>query len=167
MIPLLFTILVGAAVWWYRLKMVRDAGAEIVDVFGKARGQMRRNKLRGQSEESPIAAIDNPVIAAASLLVGLVTTSPLPPVQEEIVRKQLKFIAKDELLVEAMVYAQWVQTQPLDSRKSTLLLCEKLNDWLSYKERCEIVDMLHALGLNSKISLNKNLSELAARKLTT
>ncbi len=166
MIALLFTVLVGAAIWWYRLKMVRDAGAEMADVFGKARGKMRRNKIRRQSEESPITAIDNPVIATASLLINLISSSPLPPKQEDIVRNELSSIANAELLDEALIYGRWVQTQPLDIRKSTVLLCEKLVDWLSINERRDVISMINSLENNPDISLHATIADLTVRKLS-
>ena len=123
-VVLVLGVLAGAAFWWYRIKTISEAGSEVVDALGRVRGQVRRNKLRQKSEESPVVAIDNPVIAAATLLINLITTSPMTPVQEEVVREQLGSIAAGEELDEAIIYGRWVQTQALDSRKATLMLVE-------------------------------------------
>ena len=138
-VVLVLGVLAGAAFWWYRIKTISEAGSEVVDALGRVRGQVRRNKLRQKSEESPVVAIDNPVIAAATLLINLITTSPMTPVQEEVVREQLGSIAAGEELDEAIIYGRWVQTQALDSRKATLMLVEKLSAWLSVGERDDVM----------------------------
>ena len=70
--------LIGAAAfWWYRLKYMSDAANEAVDAVGRVQGHFRRGKLRKKSALAPISAIDDPVIAAATIMAASCDSSTL------------------------------------------------------------------------------------------
>ena len=54
----------GAAVWYWRLKMMREAGSEIIDSVERMRGAYKRGKFRKQAAVAPLASIADPAIAA-------------------------------------------------------------------------------------------------------
>ncbi|MER9428561.1 hypothetical protein [Mesorhizobium sp. M0408] len=76
--------LLGAAgFWWYRLKIMNDAAREVADVVGRVQGNVRRKKLRKQAALSPLTAIDDPVVAAATLITAIVSENgPMLPQRE-------------------------------------------------------------------------------------
>jgi hypothetical protein len=53
-------VVVGLGLWWYRMKMMKDAASEAADVIGRVRGDIRRRKISQRNGASPLAAIDDP-----------------------------------------------------------------------------------------------------------
>ena len=90
-----FGILGVAAFWWYRLKMMNDAANDAADVIGRVRGNIRRKRIRHQNEMSPLTAIDDPVVAAATLISAMVSDDvPLTPEREAALRKEIEAIGR-------------------------------------------------------------------------
>lgn len=163
---LIVAVLGAAAFWYYRMQYLGKAGAEVADQLGRARGKLRRSAMRRKVEESPIMAIDDPVVAAASLLCMLPATAhPLTPREEEAVRRQLSEIAEGEALDEAIIYGRWLHRQGLDAPKAIRMLAEKLNGWLTREEMHDLVDMVDALDASQDIVLSRPRVEQARRRL--
>ena len=165
-LALVLGLLAAAAFWYFRLRTIHKAGSEVIDHLGRARGQMRRNAIRRQVEESPVAAIDDPVVAAASLLCMIAATAhPLTPREEEAVREQLSAITSGEVMDEAIVYGRWVQRQGLDAPKAIRILAEKLNGWLTPDQMAELGAMIDGLEASPDILTSKPRTEQARRRL--
>lgn len=165
---LMIAVLAGAAFWYYRLRTIGRAGAEVADHAGRLRGQLRRSAMRRKVEESPIMAIDDPVIATASLLCVLPATAhPLTPREEAAVREQLARIVSDdaERMDEAVTYGRWLHRQGLDAPKAIRMLAEKLNGWLTTDEIRDVAEMVEALHASPDIVLSKPRVEQARRRL--
>ncbi|TKB31169.1 MAG: hypothetical protein E5W69_02250, partial [Mesorhizobium sp.] len=80
-------LLGAAAFWWYRLKTMNDAAREVADVVGRVQGNIRRKKLRKQAALSPLTAIDDPVVAAATLITAIISEhGPVLPQREAAIR---------------------------------------------------------------------------------
>lgn len=62
-------ILGGGLFWWYRMKVLGEAASELIDSAGRARGYFRRRKIRKMAEHSPLTAIEDPVLAAATVIL--------------------------------------------------------------------------------------------------
>ena len=108
----LLGIAAAGAFWWYRLKMMNDAAGEVVDAVGRVRGNLRRKKIRQHNELSPLTAIDDPVVAAATLLVAIASDdAALGPNRESAARAEIALIADPAKLEEAIVYAKWASGQ--------------------------------------------------------
>jgi len=120
---MLVGLLAGAAFWYYRLKTVSKAGAEVVDHLGRARGKYRRNQRRRLAAQSPVAAIDSPVIAASTLLYTLMETHPTTQAQDDEVAQLLSNKASAAEVEEAVVYGKWVQGQNVPENKAMPMLC--------------------------------------------
>ncbi|TIU64652.1 MAG: hypothetical protein E5W15_26360, partial [Mesorhizobium sp.] len=108
--PILIAILGllgAAAIWWYRLKYMSDAAREVADVVGRVQGNIRRKKLRKQAALSPLTAIDDPVVAAATLITAIVAEQgPVLPKREAVIRDVISQIAETPKKTdEAVVYA--------------------------------------------------------------
>jgi hypothetical protein len=137
-------ILGGAAIWWYRVKYMSQAAGEIVDAVGRMQGSLRRDKLRKKAALSPIAAIDDPVTAAATVIMAIAAEGvPVSDALEKRTREEIRTIAaSDKQLDEAVIYAKWATDQVADVPtvidKTTLLLKSHLTD----HEKQQLVAML-------------------------
>ena len=121
--------------------------------------------VRKMAEESPVTAIDNPIVAAATLLSTSIVDPTLNPAQQELVKQEILTICNEEQAEEAMVYATWVGNQALDARKTTSVLCTKLQEWLNWQEQTDLVNMMIRLGKSKDIALNHQIAELIKRNL--
>ena len=93
----LLGVLGAAAFWWYRMKAMNDAAREVADVVGRVQGNIRRKKLRKQAALSPLTAIDDPVVAAATLITALAAEhGPILPKRETVIREVISQIADNQ-----------------------------------------------------------------------
>ncbi|MEZ5812434.1 MAG: hypothetical protein R3D45_13560 [Rhizobiaceae bacterium] len=112
----LLGILAAAAIWWWRLKTLGEAANVALDTIGRARGNMRRRQLRRLAEQSPITAIDDPVVAAATILVAIHSEDGgLDPEREAVIGEALSAIAPAKARDEALIYAKWAVSQVPDT----------------------------------------------------
>ena len=136
--------LIGAAAfWWYRLKFMSEAANEAVDAVGRVQSHFRRGKLRKKSALAPISAIDDPVIAAATIMAAIAAEdSVLSPDLEAGVRSQLLIIESAEKVDEAIIYANWASSQVADVTHVIDIAGKFLATKLSDNEKQELVDMV-------------------------
>lgn len=153
--PILLTIfglLVAGAVWYYRLKMLGDAASEINNQVGKVQGHFRRQKLRKKSAMAPVTAIDDPVTAAATVMLSIASEDKL--VTEELearIRDAVEPIsANEDKLVEAVTYAKWANNQVADVTtvidQTSKFLVDKLNE----DEKEQLVAMVQSVVLKAE-----------------
>lgn len=147
-VVIILGLLGAGAFWWYRLKMMNDAAGEIVDTVGRVRGSMRRKKIRQQNELSPLTAIDDPVVAAATLIAAIVMDDvALNPNRESALRQETESVADPAKLEETVIYAKWAAGQIDDA--STVI--DKLGPFLSGKltesEKIDLVAMVRRVAL--------------------
>jgi uncharacterized tellurite resistance protein B-like protein len=137
-------LLGAAAFWWYRVKVMREAANEAVDAIGRVRGSLRRSKLRKQSALSPLTAVDDPVIAAATLIAAIVSEDlPLTPQAEQGIRKVVGEIAADDRATDqALIYAKWAVSQIGDTAMTIDKLAPFLRDHLDLNERNDLLEMV-------------------------
>ena len=136
--------LIGAAAfWWYRLKYMSDAANEAVDAVGRVQGHFRRGKLRKKSALAPISAIDDPVIAAATIMAAIAAEDTvLSPDLEAGVRQQLLTIEDADKVEEAIIYANWASSQVADVTHVIDIAGKFLASKLDDNEKQELVDMV-------------------------
>jgi len=96
----------GAAVWYWRLKMAREAGSEIIDSVERMRGAYKRRQFRKQAEAAPLASIADPAIAAVAFFFCLAKEKPMYlDAAKGIIRNRMTGIIRpadmDEVLVSA------------------------------------------------------------------
>jgi uncharacterized tellurite resistance protein B-like protein len=141
----LMGIVGGAVFWWYRMKATNDAANEVFDAVGRVRGNMRRGKIRKKAAMAPISAIDDPVVAAATIMVSIITEDTvLSPLVEQPIRAQLANIAAPAKLDETMLYAQWATNQVADVQSVIDIAGAYLSKELSENEKQELVEMIIA-----------------------
>ncbi len=149
----LMGIIGGAAFWWYRMKATSDAANEVFDAVGRVRGNMRRGKIRKKAAMAPISAIDDPIVAAATIMVSIITEDTvLSPLVEEPIRTQLASIAAPAKLDETMLYATWATNQVADVQSVVDIAGTYLSKQLSENEKHELVDMIMAAAPEEKRS---------------
>lgn len=129
--------------WWYRVRTLGDAASDVIDTAGKARGYLRRKKIRLQHEHSPLTAIDDPVLAAATVIFAIISEDALiTDVHYEAVRDAIIDISEPAKADEAVIYAKWAVSQIDDAvtviEKTAPLLRTRLND----VEKRELIDMV-------------------------
>ena len=139
----LMGIVGGAVFWWYRMKATSDAANEVFDAVGRVRGNMRRGKIRKKAAMAPISAIDDPVTAAATIMVSIITEDTvLSPLVEQPIRAQLANMVTPAKLDETMIYATWATNQVADVQNVIDVAGTYLSKQLSEDEKQELIDMI-------------------------
>ena len=145
--PFLIAVLgiVGAAaVWWYRVKYMSQAAGEVADAIGRVQGTFRRGKLRKKAALAPVAAIDDPVTAAATVIMAIAAEEvPVSEALEKRVRAEISAIAEsDKKLDEAIIYARWASDQVADVPTVIDKTAELLRPLLSEDEKHQLLAMV-------------------------
>ncbi len=140
---LVLGLLGGGVFWWYRLMFLGRAASDIADEAGRIRGHFRRRKIRMQAENSPLTAINDPVHAAATIILAIISEDEMIDDRHTgAVRKVLLKVTNCLQVDEAVIYARWACDQIGDTvtviEKTTLFI----NQRLSEVEKCELLDML-------------------------
>ena len=147
-------VLGAAAFWWYRMKAMNDAAREVADVVGRVQGNIRRKKLRKQAALSPLTAIDDPVVAAATLITAIVSENgPVMPQREAVIRAVISEIADKKKTDEAVVYAKWAAAQIDDTTIVIDKLAPFLRERLDPHERDDLLRMLNRVVQGGEQSL--------------
>ncbi|AGB43575.1 hypothetical protein LB516_10390 [Mesorhizobium sp. CO1-1-7] len=148
-------VLGAAALWWYRMKAMNDAAREVAEVVGRVQGNIRRKKLRKQAALSPLTAIDDPVVAAATLITAIVSEDgPVLPRREAVIREVISQIAAGPKKTdEAVVYAKWAATQIDDTTIVIDKLAPFLRERLDPNERDDLLQMLNRVAQGGEQSL--------------
>jgi hypothetical protein len=105
-------VVAGLGFWWYRIRAAGDAASEVIDAAGRMRGSFRRKRIRNQAELSPLTAINDPIVAAATLLASIASDDvALSPQREAAIREELAGLTEAGKAEEALVYGQWASGQ--------------------------------------------------------
>jgi hypothetical protein len=98
----------GAAVWYWRLKMMREAGSEIIDSVERMRGAYKRGKFRKQAAVAPLASIADPAIAAVAFFFCLAKEKPMYfDAAKDVVRDRMRGIIRPGDMEEVLVFGEW------------------------------------------------------------
>lgn len=136
--------LIGAgAFWWYRIKYMSEAVGEAADAVGRVQGHFRRGKLRKKSALAPISAIDDPIIAAATIMAAIAAEDTvLSPDLEAGMRQQLLTIESADKVDEAIIYANWASSQVAEVTHIIDIAGKFLSTKLDENEKQELVSMV-------------------------
>lgn len=132
---------VAVAVWYWRFKMMREAASDAMDAAGKARGYVRRKTFARMSDHSPITAIEDPVVAAATLLHIVSDRSHFAPVSP-IVSEFITSITTEAHANEAITFAEWAGRQVLHPGRSVSHLTEFLAGQLDPDEKDQLAAVM-------------------------
>lgn len=134
--------LLGAGLfWWYRLNAAGAAVRDIADMAGRARGAAKRRSFRNRAAESPFAAIDDPVIGAATVIIAMAEEQGAFDAEaERRLREALKPVAQNPALVdEAVIYGKWAAGQCAEASTALRHVAPLLRDTLSPAERGQLL----------------------------
>lgn len=105
-------LLAAGGFWWYRMRAASDAANEVIDMAGRVRGSIRRKRIRKQNELSPLTAVTDPVVAAATLMTAIATDDvALSTERETAIREWIVDISTAAAADEAMIYGKWAAGQ--------------------------------------------------------
>ncbi|MGL4489763.1 MAG: hypothetical protein ACRCU5_10010 [Rhizobiaceae bacterium] len=139
----LFGLIMFAVIWWYRIKYMSEAANEAVDAIGKVQSKFRRAKIRKKTAVAPVAAINDPLTAAATIIAAIASEdSVLSPDLEQSMRTELEKIETGPKLDEAMVYAKWASEQVATVTSVIDIAGKYLSEKLNEDEKLELIDMV-------------------------
>ncbi|MBY4630084.1 hypothetical protein [Rhizobium croatiense] len=140
----------GAVIWYWRFKMVREAGNEIIDSVERMRGAYKRGKLRKQAEAAPLASIADPVIAAVAFFFCLGNEKPMYlDAAKDVVRNRMKGIIRPGDMEEVLVFGEWASrsvTSPEDPIRRFRDLWLKALDMQERQQLIGIAEDVAAVG---------------------
>lgn len=137
---LLLVLLIAVVLWWYRRKMIKEAADDVADVLGRVRGSVRRDRRQGK--EAALAAIDDPVVAAATLILSIASDGPrLTKERGKALEKVIGGVAVQERADEAIAYAQWAVSQVGDAAVVIDTLAPLLRESLTDAEKGDLITM--------------------------
>ncbi len=138
-VALIAAIIGGIGFWWWRAQQIKGAADSVIDAAGKARGMISRARFRQRSGQSVLAGVDNPGMAAATLLYSLMSLKrPLVLADEDKIDGMLettcRMTKKDR--EDAMAFAAWASGQVADTseivrRDSSSAFTRSVSDWAS------------------------------------
>jgi hypothetical protein len=142
-------IVAAGCFWWYRVQYMSKAAGEVADAVGRVRGNMRRSALRKKSAISPIAAIDDPVTAASTVVLAIASEDmAVSDEMEKRLRDKIAVIAASENQIdEAVIYAKWAADQVADVSIVIDKIAFLLKDRLHREEKEELVAMAQSVAL--------------------
>jgi hypothetical protein len=141
----------GAAFWWYRAKHISEAANDVVDLAGRARGKYRRNVMKKKAAVAPVTAIDDPIVAAATVIMAIATEDNIVTQEiEERVRAEILRIADRAKADEAVIYAKWASDQVADVHTVIDKACDFLAGRLNETEKEELIAMVDAAAIKNE-----------------
>ena len=135
-------VLGAAAFWWYRMKDAGKAAGEVIDTAQRVRGSIRRRNFRKKAGQSAFAAIDDPIIGAATLIVALADEAQArDPGLDDALRSALASVSNADAAEEAVIYGRWAMKDTPEASTAFRLISPMLNEKLSPDEREQLVAM--------------------------
>jgi uncharacterized tellurite resistance protein B-like protein len=93
----ILSILAGLALWRFRPQAIDEAAREMIGAAQAATTALRRRRVVRPAPNPPLAAIDDPGLAAAAMLTALASMNgSLGPAAEEAIRAELATVLSDE-----------------------------------------------------------------------
>ncbi|MGI9463195.1 MAG: hypothetical protein ACR2OM_04615 [Aestuariivirgaceae bacterium] len=143
----ILTVLGAAAFWYYRMKHIGKAAGEVIDTAERMRGAYRRRKFRNKSEGSILTAIEDPVAAAAVMMVSVAQAEgPISSGTETLIKRHIRSVSSDQDTDEEYVFAKWVCEQIVDPNNISMKLAKLWTSSLDHSERLALVDMVRQVA---------------------
>jgi len=136
--------LIGVAVlWWYRLKRIHGAASEAADAAGRLRGAYRRHRIRKSTEMSPLTAIDDPILAAATVILAIVSEDdPLTDTRLSALTNALAGVSDSAKATDAVTYAKWATGEITQATTAIDKVGPFLRATLNATEKTDLLAML-------------------------
>lgn len=148
--PVAFIVIVlavAAVLWWYRRKMIKEAADDVADVLGRVRGSVRRDRLQQQDPKSALTAIDDPVVAAATLILSIASDGPrLTKERAKALEAVIAGVTTPDKAGEAINYANWAAGRLNDAGQVIDALAPLLRERLNETEKAELITMVRRVA---------------------
>jgi hypothetical protein len=153
-----------AAVWYWRLRVLREAGMQLFDFAGRVRGARRRHNFKRRAESSVLDTVDDPALAAAIFLFALARQENPRADVGQLVRAQIARIPLDaRRLDEYLTYAEWAARDLRDPSKCARKFRALWHDRLTEDERALLSSMSWAVvGASPQPSQRSSIRALQA-----
>jgi hypothetical protein len=139
-------IIAGIGIWYWRFRMLKEAGQDAADVVGRVRGAYRMRRFKKQVEGSTLNAIDDPAMAAAVFLYALAGDHPLTAERSrDAIKAHIAAIVPANELDEVLAYAAWAARDIVDPRDCIRRFKPLWRDALTAAERAELMEMAQAV----------------------
>lgn len=140
----ILAIIGGIGFWWWRVQQVRGAAENVIDLAGKARGMVSRARFKHRAGSSVLSGVDNPGMAAATLLYSLMALKrPLVLADEDkidgVLETTCRMAKKDR--EDAMAFAAWASGQVADTSEIVRRFTPLWTSSLEQPQRQELVEM--------------------------
>lgn len=157
----------GAAVWWWRLKMVKEAGGEIIDSVERMRGAYKRRQFRKKAEAAPLASIKDPAIAAVTFFLALANEKPAhKDMAKQLIQTRMKGIIDDKDIEEVIIFADWTANSVINAEDPVRRFRDIWLTRLNMDERRELIGIAEDVCKIAGEPTNEQSNALAALKRT-
>ena len=137
---LVLIVAAGAAVWWWRLKMLNEVGNEVIDSVERMRGAYKRRQFRKKAEAAPLASIKDPAIAAVTFFLCLANEKPAhKDTAKDLIRRRMKNIIADKDMEEVLIFADWTAKGVISAEDPVRRFRELWLEHLNMEERRELI----------------------------
>lgn len=144
---LLLAVAAGAAVWWWRLKMLKDAGSEVIDSVERMRGAYNRRQFRKAAEAAPLTSIQDPAIAAVVFFICLADDKPAQRSEAlGLIRDRMKGIIAEKDIEEVIVFADWTAKNVINVEDPVRRFRDLWLQHLDIDERGELISIARAVS---------------------
>ncbi len=143
-IALIATIPGGIGFSWFRAQQLKGAADSVIEVAGKARGMISRERFRQRSDQSVLAGVDTPGRAVATLLYSLTALRrPVTLTDEDKIDTMLETVCRmtKQDREDAMAFAAWASGQVADTAEIVRRFLPIWTHALKPPERQELIDM--------------------------
>ena len=113
-IGILIAVLTALAIWYWRVKMAREAGGEILDAANDVRLAARRLMYKRKHNTHPADSVDDPRLAAAGIAVAVATMdAPISQAEIEALKKAAAetFDVSEREALDMVSFGRWVADQ--------------------------------------------------------
>jgi uncharacterized tellurite resistance protein B-like protein len=160
-------ILGVAAVWYWRLKAIKETTDDVSDMAGRAWGKWKRYKFRRKAEAAPVEAVDDPVAAAVIMMMAIAAEEhPLTQTAETAIRHEVIKTMGIADPTELMVFGKWVASHVEDANNVSLRYTKLWMRDLSQSEREDFLQMVRrAAAADGEVTARQQLkiAKLAER----
>ncbi|WP_119270502.1 hypothetical protein [Taklimakanibacter deserti] len=140
-------ILGVAAVWYWRLKAIKETTDDVTDMAGRAWGKWKRYKFRRKAEAAPVEAVDDPVAAAVIMMMAIAAEErPLTQTAETAIRGEVVKTMGIADPTELMVFGKWVASHVEDANNVSLRYAKLWMRDLSQGEREDFLRMVRRVA---------------------
>ncbi|WP_057461463.1 MULTISPECIES: hypothetical protein [unclassified Pseudovibrio] len=143
---LIVGVLSAACLWWYRIKQMSKAGREVSEAVSKTARRLRADQQTHRSSVAPMLHISDPVTAASTLILSIISEGKEVPRNVEIKLHQvLCEITNPDEASAAVAEGKRLQRKTSRTLDVVQVLGEMLRDRLSAAEQQHLIQMIYTV----------------------